>query len=33
MNAASKDVQGRNLASQELGIPSVHAGEDVNELD
>ncbi len=31
MRAASKDSQGRNLASQETGIFGLQAGEDVNE--
>ena len=30
MRAASKDSQGRNLASQETGIFGLQAGEDVN---
>ncbi len=32
MNAASKDVQGRNLASRETGIPGLQAREDVKAM-
>ena len=30
MNAASKDVQGRNPCSREMGIPFLREVEDVN---